>query len=63
MVKKHYKIGISKSLFIIITALLFLFPFYWMFVTALKTQGHVYVTPPEWIPHSVRLKKIGRAHV
>lgn len=56
MLKEHYKIGISKSLFIIITALLFLFPFYWMVVTALKTQGHVYITPPEWFPHSFRLQ-------
>lgn len=37
------------------TALVFLFPFYWMLATSLKHQGHVYVKPPEWLPSSFDL--------
>ena len=46
---KALKAGL-QLLAIAITAVLFVFPFYWMVATSLKAQGHVYVKPPEWFP-------------
>src|SRR5690606_34284748 len=31
-------------------ALLFLFPFYWLFISAFKDPGQIFSTPPRWIP-------------
>ncbi len=31
-------------------SLVFLFPFYWLAVSAFKTQGQIFSTPPQWIP-------------
>lgn len=41
---------------IIVTSLVFFFPFYWMASTALKSTGNIYVLPPQWIPNPVRLR-------
>lgn len=40
----------AMVILLVITSIIFVFPFYWMLVTALKSQGHVYVKPPEWLP-------------
>lgn len=37
-------------LFLLVTIVLFLFPFYWMVATALKSEGNVYVMPPKFLP-------------
>jgi ABC-type glycerol-3-phosphate transport system permease component len=31
-------------------ALLFLFPFYWLLISAFKTQAQIFALPPSWIP-------------
>ena len=48
--KRNRGLSPGKLIVLTLTALLFLFPFYWMFVTALKPQGYVYVLPPKWFP-------------
>lgn len=32
-------------------ALLFLFPFYWLFISAFKTQAEIFTVPPKWLPY------------
>jgi ABC-type glycerol-3-phosphate transport system permease component len=34
-------------------SLLFLFPFYWMLISAFKTQAEIFTVPPEWLPPAV----------
>jgi multiple sugar transport system permease protein len=34
----------------VVTALVFLFPFFWMILTAFKGEKHIYVSPPEFLP-------------
>ena len=34
-----------------ITAVLFLFPFFWLVVSAFKTPSEIFTTPPQWLPH------------
>lgn len=38
------------SLLILLT-LVFLFPFYWMLISALKPEYKIFIWPPEWIPN------------
>lgn len=35
-------------------SLVFLFPFYWLAVSAFKSQGEIFSVPPEWIPIPLR---------
>ena len=35
-------------------ALAFLLPFYWLAISAFKSQGEIFATPPTWFPHPVR---------
>lgn len=35
-------------------AAIFFLPFVWMISTALKSEGHVFVNPPEWIPNPMK---------
>lgn len=39
-----------------VTALIFLFPFFWMILTALKGERHIYVLPPEFLPIPLNLR-------
>ncbi|MEO7716053.1 MAG: carbohydrate ABC transporter permease [Capsulimonas sp.] len=39
-----------------IFALVFLFPFYWLLISAFKTQGQMFAMPPQWIPHPATLQ-------
>lgn len=52
-IKKEKK-GLTYVI-ILVTSLIFVFPFYWMVSTALKSTGNVYVLPPQWIPNPVQL--------
>ncbi|HZT41166.1 MAG TPA: carbohydrate ABC transporter permease [Chthonomonadaceae bacterium] len=36
-------------------SLVFLFPFYWLAVSAFKSQAQIFAMPPMWIPHPARL--------
>lgn len=38
--------------FLVLSALLMIFPFVWMFLSAFKTSGDVYSYPPKWMPSS-----------
>ncbi|MCL4693889.1 MAG: carbohydrate ABC transporter permease [Candidatus Hydrogenedentes bacterium] len=35
---------------LMLVALLFLLPFYWMLSSAFKEPGHIFAAPPQWIP-------------
>jgi len=35
-------------------AVVFLFPFYWLTVSAFKSQGEIFQIPPQWVPQSLR---------
>jgi cellobiose transport system permease protein len=35
-----------------LVALIFMFPFYWLLVSAFKTQAQIFSNPPVWFPHS-----------
>lgn len=48
---------------LIVMALLFLLPFYWMINTALKTPQQVFTLPPTWIPQPVQLSNFSKALV
>ena len=39
-----------RLLVTLVTALVFLFPFFWMILTAFKGEKHIYVSPPEFLP-------------
>ena len=39
-----------RYLFIILVTAVFLFPFYWMFATAVKPVSEIFAYPPTWIP-------------
>lgn len=47
-------------LFLLFFAVLSLFPFYWMIVTALKDRKRAFVYPPEWIPNQFLLDNFAR---
>jgi ABC-type glycerol-3-phosphate transport system permease component len=32
-------------------SLLFIFPFYWLLLSAFKSQAQIFTLPPQWIPH------------
>src|SRR6188472_2073084 len=38
-------------LFLILTAISMVFPFYWMVSTSLKPESKVFAYPPQWIPY------------
>jgi len=49
--KKKSPIGVLISyLFIICITVAFLFPFYWMFATAVKPTSEIFAYPPSWVP-------------
>src|SRR5579871_5862627 len=37
-------------------SLLFLFPFYWLFLSAFKSQAQIFMVPPQWVPHPATLR-------
>jgi multiple sugar transport system permease protein len=39
-----------------LVAIVSLFPLYWTIATSLKTKGHIFVIPPEWIPNPASLE-------
>lgn len=46
----------GKYALLFLLALFFLFPLYWLVVTALKTQGEMFSRPPVWWPAQVTLE-------
>mgnify|MGYP000975945929 FL=1 len=49
------KYNIPVFLLLLLIALLMVFPFVWMFLSAFKTQAEVYAYPPQWLPNSFHL--------
>lgn len=50
-----YKYSIPIFLVLLFVALVMVFPFVWMFLSAFKTQAEVYTYPPKWFPESFHL--------
>lgn len=46
--------------FLIILGLMFLTPFYWMLVTAFKTEAQLFQIPPAWIPHPLAFENFSQ---
>lgn len=46
-----------------ITSLLFLFPFYWMILTALTAEHHIYISPPQLLPLPVVFSNFSKVMV
>lgn len=42
-----------------VAALVFMFPFYWLLMSAFKTQAQIFTTPPQWIPIPATTKNFG----
>jgi len=38
---------------LIVLSLVFIFPFYWMILSSLKTDANIFLWPPQWIPNPV----------
>lgn len=50
--------GVSRAadyVFIAIGALIMIFPFLWMILSAFKSSSEIYASPPVWIPESFKL--------
>jgi ABC-type glycerol-3-phosphate transport system permease component len=57
MPQSHTKAVLERcALYLALTLLsiIFLFPFYWLLISAFKSQAQIYATPPRWIPNPVR---------
>jgi multiple sugar transport system permease protein len=50
---------ISGYLVLMLLALFFLIPLYWMFSTALKNQQQTFAIPPEWVPSPAQWSNFG----
>ena len=54
MSTRRLQTAIGRSLlYVLLTllALVFIFPFYWLFISSFKTQAQIFVVPPRWLPH------------
>ncbi len=41
---------LATYIMLTLLAVVFVFPFYWLFTASFKTQAQIFVTPPHWIP-------------
>ncbi len=61
----RFRPGLLRQAFVygalIILALLFLLPFYWMLNTSLKESTRVFQIPPDWYPNPVRFRNYAEA--
>lgn len=53
MKNKIFAINFLKIIIFLIIAVIWIFPFWWMLVTALKTPGEVITWPPTLFPHQI----------
>ncbi|HMN29344.1 MAG TPA: carbohydrate ABC transporter permease, partial [Caldilineaceae bacterium] len=53
--------SVTRHALLIAVSILFVFPFYWMVVTALKENTRVFTYPIEWLPNPVRWDNFARA--
>ncbi len=54
---------ILQTVVILVTSITFLFPFFWMILTSLKAESHVYVSPPEFLPIPVNFENFSKVMV
>ncbi len=54
---------ILKYLLLVLMAFSFMFPFLWMFTSAIKTPSQVFTVPPIWFPRPALWKNFGEAWV
>ncbi len=47
----HFTRNVRSYAVLLVLAVLFLTPFYWMIITALKTETQLFQIPPAWIPN------------
>jgi multiple sugar transport system permease protein len=52
----RWGINFSKHLLLAPLTILFLFPWYWMITTSLKTPEQILQFPPQWIPNPITFK-------
>jgi ABC-type glycerol-3-phosphate transport system permease component len=46
----------ALTLTLFLLALVFLFPFYWLAISAFKSQAQIFALPPRWWPHPARFR-------
>lgn len=51
--KKHPAINLLLYLLLILSAILFILPLFWMISTSLKSTGEIFSIPPQWIPETL----------
>lgn len=49
------------AVYVVLTAaaLVFMFPFYWLVISAFKTQAQIFANPPQWLPHPATGRNFG----
>ncbi len=55
---RHLRVSIGRGLlYLLLTllAVLFVFPFYWLVISAFKTQAQTFTLPPQWVPNPLVL--------
>ena len=60
LVGNRFQRGLLQQLYVyaalILLALLFLLPFYWMLNTSLKESSRIFQIPPDWYPNPIRFQ-------
>lgn len=59
----RWSVTLSKHLLLLPLTLLFLFPWYWMITTSLKTPEQILQLPPQWIPNPITFQAYPEALV
>lgn len=59
----RWSVTLSKHLLLLPLTLLFLFPWYWMITTSLKTPEQILQFPPQWIPNPITFQAYPEALV
>ncbi|MFN8486653.1 MAG: carbohydrate ABC transporter permease [Caldilineaceae bacterium] len=53
--------SLLRHLLLIVVSVAFMFPFYWMLITALKANTKVFTYPIEWLPHPPQWDNFSKA--
>jgi ABC-type glycerol-3-phosphate transport system permease component len=56
--RRRFVVGMKRALLyaaLSALALVFMFPFYWLFISAFKNQAQIFALPPQWVPRPPRL--------
>lgn len=58
---QKYVFTLLRHLVLIVVSIAFMFPFYWMLITALKENTKVFTYPLEWLPHPPQWDNFSKA--